>query len=190
MGKAGIDRLKTGATNISRVPEETASAAIGASRVVCSHASRTIRQLRKADLRFHTSPIDLAQAIAVSAQARISDRAVTGATEIGKATTTAATKTTDIARTTATEIGKATTTAATKTTDIARTTATEIGKATTTAATKTTDIARTTATEIGKATTTAASKVGDLSGTAASEISKALGMTAAGLLGRVYSKSH
>ena len=166
MGKAGIDRLKTGATNISRVPEETASATIGASRVVCSHASRTIRQLRKADLRFHTSPIDLAQAIAVSAQARISDRAVTGATEIGKATTTAATKTTDIARTTATEIGKATTTAATKTTDIARTTATEIGKA----------------------TTTAASKVGDLSGTAASEISKALGMTAAGLLdhGRTF----
>ena len=181
ISKTGVTRLKTGASKLSRVPQGTTELVVESSRVVYGHTSRTVKDLKEADLRFHRRPIELTQAITVSAQARLGDTAETATTQIGKATTTAATKVGDLTGTAATEIGKATTTAATKVGDLTGTAATEIGKATTTAATKVGDLTGTAATEIGKATTTAATKVGDLTGTAATEIGKAIGISAARL---------
>ena len=119
----------------------------------------TVRDLKKADLRFHTNPLDLAQAIAASAQATVTEVAGTAATQVGRVGTTAAAKTTELAETAASEISKATGKATTKVGDLTGTAASEISKAT------------------GKATT----KVGDLTGTAASEISKATGIAVARL---------
>ena len=106
MGKTGITQLKTGASKLSRVPQGTAGLVVESSRVVYGHTSRTVEDLRNADLRFHRLPIELTQAITVSAQARIGNTAETAASEIGKATTTAATKVGDLTGTAASEIAK------------------------------------------------------------------------------------
>ena len=155
MGKTGITQLRTGASKLAWVPQGTAGLVVESSRVVYSHTSRTVEDLRNADLRFHRLPVELTQAISVSAQARIGNTAETATTQIRKATTAAATKAGDLAQTTTTQISKAGTTAS--------------------------DLAGTAATQIGKATTTAATKAGDLTGTAATEIGKAIGISAARL---------
>ena len=107
MGKTGITQLRTGASKLARVPQGTTELVVESSRVVYGHTSRTVKDLKEADLRFHRRPIELTQAITVSAQARLGDTAETATTQIGKATTTAATKVGDLTGTAATEIGKA-----------------------------------------------------------------------------------
>ena len=129
MGKTGITQLRTGASKLSRVPQGTAGLVVESSRVVYGHTSRTVEDLRNADLRFHRLPIELTQAITVSAQARIGNTAETAITQIRKAGTTATTKAGDLAQTTATQVGKAGTTAVNKAGDLAGTTATEIAGA-------------------------------------------------------------
>ena len=156
MGKAGITQLKTGASKLSRVPQGTAGLVVESSRVVYSHTSRTVEDLRNADLRFHRLPVELTQAITVSAQARIGNAAETTITQIRKAKTAATTTAGDLAQTTTTQVSKAGTTAS--------------------------DLAGTAATQIGKAGTTAANKAGDLAGTAATEIARAAGMATTGIV--------
>ena len=156
MGKTGITQLKTGASKLSRVPQGTAELVVESSRVVYGRTSRTVEDLRNADLRFHRLPIELTQAITVSAQARIGNTAETTITQIRKAKTAATTTAGDLAQTTTTQVSKARTTAS--------------------------DLAGTAATQIGKAGTTAANKAGDLAGTAATEIAGAVGMATTGIV--------
>ena len=113
--------LKSVGSKVTQAPQGVASIARKASSVAYRYTSATVRDIKEADLRFHTKPAELAQAITASAQATIGDFAGTAASHIGEATSTAATKTADIAQTTATGVGKAT--------GIARSTATEIGNA-------------------------------------------------------------
>ena len=114
-------QLKSVGSKVTKAPPRVASIAHKASRAAYRYTSATVRDVRKADLRFHTRPAELAQAITASTQATISDFAGTAASEIGKATATAADKTADIAQTTAAGIEKAA--------DLARATTTEIGSA-------------------------------------------------------------
>ena len=78
-----------------------------AGSVAYRYTSRTVRDLRKADLRFHTNPAELARTITASAQATVIDLAGTAATQIGKAGATAAGKAGDLAGTVADEIASA-----------------------------------------------------------------------------------
>ena len=77
MAKTGITQLRTGASKLSRVPQGTTELVVESSRVVYGHTSRTVKDLKEADLRFHRRPIELTQAITVSAQARLGDTAET-----------------------------------------------------------------------------------------------------------------
>ncbi len=77
MGKTGITQLRTGASKLARVPQGTTELVVESSRVVYGHTSRTVKDLKEADLRFHRRPIELTQAITVSAQARLGDTAET-----------------------------------------------------------------------------------------------------------------
>ena len=156
MGKTGITQLKTGASKLSRVPQGTAELVVESSRVVYGHTSRTVKDLKEADLRFHRRPIELTQAVTVSTQARIGSAAGTATTQISKARTKAGDLAGDLAQTATAQIGKAGTTAS--------------------------DLAGTAATQIGKAGTTAANRAGDLAGTAATEIARAAGMATTGIV--------
>lgn len=119
--RKGTQQSRSAGSMVAKTPPRVASIAHRASRAAYRYTSATDRDVRKADVRFHAKPVELAQAITASAQATIRDFAGTAASEIGKATATAADKTADIARTTATGVAGAT--------DKARTTTTEIGNA-------------------------------------------------------------
>ena len=81
ISKTGVTRLKTGASKLARVPQGTTELVVESSRVVYGHTSRTVKDLKEADLRFHRRPIELTQAITVSAQARLGDTAETATTQ-------------------------------------------------------------------------------------------------------------
>ena len=100
-------QLKAVGSTVSKAPKEAASIVGKASRVAYRYTSRTVRDIRKADLRFHTSPAELAQTITASAQATIIDLAGTAATKIVEAGTTAAGRAGDLAGTAAQEIAGA-----------------------------------------------------------------------------------
>ena len=122
-------RLRSAGSKVPRAPQGVASIASRASRVAYRYTSATVRDVRKADIRFHTKPAELAQAITASARATISDVAGTAAAQVGRATTTTAGKTTDLIQTTAIEIGETGTAAAGKARALATTTASEVGNA-------------------------------------------------------------
>lgn len=100
-------RLKSVGSRVVKVPQAAASVASGTGRAARRYTGRTMRDLKAADLRFHRKPVDLAQAIAASAQATVAALASTAAT----AGTTAANKAGDLAGTAATEIANASGTA-------------------------------------------------------------------------------
>ncbi len=97
-------RLKFVGSKVTEAPQEAVSIVVEASRVAYRYTSTTVRDLRKADLRFHTKPAELAQAIKASTQAKISDAA---GTQIGRAGATAAGKALELAGTAASEVGNA-----------------------------------------------------------------------------------
>ena len=100
-------QLKAVGSTVTKAPQEAASIVGRASRVAYRYTSRTVRDLRKADLRFHTNPAELARTITASAQATVIDLAGTAATQIGKAGATAAGKAGDLAGTAAQEVASA-----------------------------------------------------------------------------------
>ena len=100
-------QLKSVGARVAKAPQGAASVVHETSRIAYGYTSRTVRDLKRADLRFHTNPADLAQAITVSAQATIADLTGNAATQIGKAGSKAATKATEVAETAATQMGNA-----------------------------------------------------------------------------------
>ena len=100
-------QLKAVGSTVTKAPREAASIVGKAGRVAFRYTSRTVRDIRKADLRFHTNPAEMAHAITASAQATIVHLAGTAATRIGKAGSTAAGKAGDLAGTVADEIAGA-----------------------------------------------------------------------------------
>ena len=114
-------QLKSAGQKVTRAPQRVASITSKASRVAYRYTSSTVRDVRKADLRFHANPAELAQAVTASVQATISDIAGTAAAQVGRATAAAGDKTAGITQSTTTGIGRAT--------DKARATTTEIGNA-------------------------------------------------------------
>ena len=100
-------QLKSVGARVAKAPQGAASVVCETSRVAHRYTSRTVRDLKKADRRFHTNPVDLAQAITVSAQATIADLAEKAATQVGNAGNVAATKATEVAGTAATQMGNA-----------------------------------------------------------------------------------
>ena len=99
--------LRAVGSTVTKAPQEAASIVSKASRVTYRYTGRTVRKLRKADLRFHTKPAELAKEITGSAQATISDLAGTTAARIEDGGTTAADKGRELAGTAASEIGNA-----------------------------------------------------------------------------------
>ncbi len=97
-------QLKAVGSTVTKAPREAASIVGKAGRVAFRYTSRTVRDVRKADLRFHTNPAELAQTITASAQATVIDLAGTATARIGKAGTTAAGKAGDLAGNAAQEI--------------------------------------------------------------------------------------
>ena len=102
-------QLKSVGAKVTKAPQGAASVVRETTRVAYGYTSRTVRDLKKVDLRFHTHPVELAQAITASAQATITDLAGTAATQIGNAGNRAG----DLAGNAATQIGNVTGTAAT-----------------------------------------------------------------------------
>ena len=123
-------QFKSVGAKVAKAPQGAVSVVRETSLVAYGYTSMTVRDLKKADLRFHTNPLDLAQAIAASAQATVTEVAGTAATQIGQVGSTAAAKTTEVAGTAASEISKATGKATTKIGDLTGTAASEISKAT------------------------------------------------------------
>ncbi|MDE0137588.1 MAG: hypothetical protein OXM57_08545 [bacterium] len=121
--------MKSVRSKVAKAPQGAALVVGKASRVAYRYTNATVRDVKKADMRFHAKPAELAQAITASAQATISDVAGTAAAQIGRATTTAAGKTTELIQTTATEVGEAGTAAAGKARALAGTTASDVGNA-------------------------------------------------------------
>jgi len=78
-------QLKSVGAKVAKAPQGAASVVRVTSRVAYGYTNGTVRELRKADLRFHTNALDLAQAITASTQATISDLAGNAATQIGNA---------------------------------------------------------------------------------------------------------
>ena len=100
-------QLKAVGSTVTKAPREAASIMGKAGRVAYRYTSRTVRDIRKADLRFHTNPAELAQTITASAQATVIDLTGTAATRIGRTGSTAAGKAGDLAGTAAQEIADA-----------------------------------------------------------------------------------
>ncbi len=102
-------QLKSIGAKVAKAPQGAASVVRETPRVAFGYTSSTVRHLKKADLRFHTYPVDLAQAITASAQATITDLAGTAAIQMGNAGSKAG----DLAGNAAAQIGNVTGTAAT-----------------------------------------------------------------------------
>ena len=101
------EQFKSVGAKFAKAPQGAASVVRETSRAAYGYTSRTVGEIKEGDLRLRTNPVDLAQA--VTNTARVTMRVLPGAaaTQIGKATTTAATKATEVAGTAASEIGKA-----------------------------------------------------------------------------------
>ena len=97
--------FKSVGEKVAMAPQGAMSVVRETSRVAYGYTSRTVRDLRKADLRLHTDTVELAQAITASAQATITDLAGNAATQMGNAG--------NLAGNAATQIGNVTGTAAT-----------------------------------------------------------------------------
>ena len=65
----GVEKLKRGGKRILRLADRPAGAVGGASRAISDKARITAQQLRITDLRFRVNPVELTQAVAVTAQA-------------------------------------------------------------------------------------------------------------------------
>ena len=76
-------QFKSVSEKVAKDPQGVMSVAREASRVAYGYTSRTVRDLRKADLRLHTNTVELARAITASAQATITDVAGNAANVIG-----------------------------------------------------------------------------------------------------------
>lgn len=97
--------LKSLRKRVAKAPQGAIPVVHQASRVAYGYASRTVRDLREADLRLHTNAVELAQAITASAQATITDLAGNAATLMENAG--------NLAGNAATQIGNVTGTAST-----------------------------------------------------------------------------
>ncbi len=82
-------QFKSVGAKIAKAPQGPVSVVRETSRVAYGYTSRTVRDLKKADVRLHTNPIEPAQAITASTQATIGDLAGNAATRVGNASNVA-----------------------------------------------------------------------------------------------------